>query len=217
MPLSQCQIKHGTAVVTKQNILQASSKQYDPLVTTCLITVHAKLLNQELWKKRVSWDEPLDADFNSEWCQVATDIEEAAKIVMTHRYSVMSNNQCVYLHVFGDASMKAYDVVAYLLSAEQDDFMMAKSHVSLLKDNTLPRLELRAAVMAAHLATFIVSTLHIQLRDAIVRMWSDSRYTGSPATNNSDPLLPTASKKFAPCFSLLHGDTATQLTMLQTY
>lgn len=173
--LSQRQIKHGTATVTKRNILQASSEQYDPLGWLSPITVRAKLLIQELWKKRVSWDEPLDAVFNSKWCQVATDIEEAAKIVMTRRYSVMSTNQCVYLHVFADASMKAYGAVAYLQGAEQVDFVMAKSRVSPLKDNTLPRLELRAAVMAAHLATFIVSTLHNQLRDVVVRLWSDSQ------------------------------------------
>ena len=176
--LSQCKIKQDTTTpVTKRNILQASSKQYDPLGWLSPITVRAKLLIQELWKQQVSWDEPLDKDFYNRWCQVATDIEEAAKMVMTRRYSVMYSKQCVYLHVFADASMKAYGAVAYLQSAGQVDFVMAKSRVSPLKDTTLPRLELRAAVIAAHLAEFIVSTLKIQLRDVTVRLWSDSQIT----------------------------------------
>ena len=72
-------------------------------------------------------------------------------------------DQCVNLHVFADASMKAYSAVAYLQRAEQVDFLMAKFRVSPLKDTTLPRLELRAVVTAAHLAKFIVSTLQTQL------------------------------------------------------
>ena len=176
LSLIQRQIKHdATSPVTKRSTLQASSKLYDPLGWLSPITVRAKLLIQELWRKQVSWDEPLNDDFNSKWCQIATDIEEAAKTVMTRRYSVMSMDQCVYLHVFADASMKAYGAVAYLQNAERVDFIMAKSRVSPLKDTTLPRLELRAAVTAAHLAKFIVSALQFQLSDIRVRLWSDSR------------------------------------------
>ena len=90
--------------------------------------------------------------------------------VMKRRYSVKSMDQCVNLHVFADASMKAYGAVVYLQSAEQADFIMAKSSVPPLKDTTLLRLELRAAVIAAHLAKFIVSTLQTQLRDIHVRL-----------------------------------------------
>ena len=145
--------------MTKRNILQAASKQYDPLGWLSPIVVRAKLLIQELWRKQVNWDEPLDDDFNNKWFQVAADVEQSASVVMARRYSVMSSNKSVYLHVFADASTKAYGAVAYLQSAGQVDFVMAKSRVSPLKTTTLPRLELRAAVTAAQLAEFIHSTL----------------------------------------------------------
>ena len=45
----------------------------------------------------------------------------------------------------------AYGVVAYLQSAENVAFLMAKSRVSPLKNLTMPRLELKASVTAAHL------------------------------------------------------------------
>ncbi|XP_065920288.1 uncharacterized protein [Dysidea avara] len=160
-----------------RSVLQASSKQYDPLGWLSPITVRAKLLMQELWKQQVRWDEPLEDDFIIRWSQVAADIEGVAGMVMTRRYSVMCTNQCVYLHVFADASLKAYGAVAYLQSADQVDLLMAKSRVSPLKDTTLPRLELRAAVIAAHLAKFIVSTLQSQLGEVNIRLWSDSQIT----------------------------------------
>jgi len=49
LSLTQCQIKQeATPPVTKRSILQASSKQFDPLGWLSPITVCAKLLVQEL-------------------------------------------------------------------------------------------------------------------------------------------------------------------------
>ena len=173
LSLNQCQIKQeSNSPVTKRSILQTSSKQYDPLGWLSPITIRAKLLIQELWKQQVGWDDPLNEYFSIRWSQVAADIEEGARVLMTRRYSVMSTNQCIYLHVFADASTKAYGAVAYLQSANQVDFVLAKSRVSPLKDTTLPRLELRAAVTATHLAKFIVSTLNFCVT---VKLWSDSQ------------------------------------------
>ena len=50
--------------------------------------------------------------------------------------------------------------------------MLPKSHISSTKNITLPRLELKAAVIAAHLAKFISTTLQLALE---VRLWSDSQ------------------------------------------
>jgi len=178
LALSQRQImSNGTTVITKRNILQAASKQYDPLGWLAPIVIRAKLLIQELWRKQVDWDDPLDNDFNNRWFEVATDIERAASVVMTRRYSVMHSSKSVFLHVFGDASTKAYGAVAYLQNAGNTDFVMAKSRVSPLKTTTLPRLELRAAVMAAQLAEFIQSTLQHHFNNIEVKLWSDSHIT----------------------------------------
>ena len=128
LSLSQCQILNThSSIVTKRNILQGAAKQYDPLGWLSPIVIRIKLLIQELWRKQVKWDEPLDSDFSNRWSQVAADVEEAASVVVTRRYSVMSSNRAIYLHIFADVSTKAYGAVAYLQSAECIDLMMAKS------------------------------------------------------------------------------------------
>jgi len=174
LSLSQCQITSNT-VMTKRTVLQTASKQYDPLGWLAPIVIRAKLLIQELWRKQVNWDDPFDNGFNNRWFKVATDIEQAASMVMACRYSVMSSNKSVFLHVFADAS--TYGAVAYLQNAENVDFVMAKSRVSPLKITTLPRLELRAAVIAAQLAEFVQSTFQHHFNNIDIKLWSDSQIT----------------------------------------
>jgi len=53
------------------------------------ILLWAKLLIQELWRKQVSCDEPLDDDYTNRWVQVVTDIEQAATVVIKCRYLLM--------------------------------------------------------------------------------------------------------------------------------
>ena len=64
---------------------------------------------------------------------MATDVEQAATVVMNHRYTVTLSNKSVNLHVFADASTKAYEAVPYLQSDSHVDFLMAQSQVSPLK------------------------------------------------------------------------------------
>jgi len=65
---------------------------------------------QELWHKQVSWDEPLDDDYTNRWYQVVTDVENAATVIMNHRYSVILRDKSDNLQVLADASTKACSI-----------------------------------------------------------------------------------------------------------
>lgn len=82
------------------------------------------------------------------------------------------------LHVFTDASEKAYGAVAYLQGQIKDGqetvttLVASKSRVAPIKTITLPRLELMGAVIGARLATNLLKALNMETSQ--LQMWSDS-------------------------------------------
>ena len=80
------------------------------------------------------------------------------------------------LHVFADASILAYGAVAYVVwpsaSGNEVRFVSAKARVAPLKQTTIPRLELMAALLASHLARTIYDEFKIKPKTVV--LWSDS-------------------------------------------
>ena len=79
------------------------------------------------------------------------------------------------LHVFVDASKKGYGAVAYLCSNGQASFVMSKTHVAPIKEVTLPKLELMAAVIGTRLLKFMIDTMLLIHTEIPIHMWSDSQ------------------------------------------
>ncbi|KAL9982838.1 hypothetical protein ACROYT_G004947 [Oculina patagonica] len=112
-------------------------------------TVRAKILFQELWQRGLEWDDPLD-------------------------------KSTVELHGFGDASPKAYGAAVYIrvidkLGQASSQLVMSKSRVAPIKEVSLSRLELLAAVVNARLFKFVVDTLQIKMYRVVC--WTDSIVT----------------------------------------
>ncbi|XP_064470175.1 uncharacterized protein LOC135384923 [Ornithodoros turicata] len=86
----------------------------------------------------------------------------------------------IALHMFCDASPRAYGAAAYLVTLDRDghysaDLLLAKSRVAPVKTVSLPRLELMGAVIATRLMGFLQTTLSLSTVPTV--LWTDSEIT----------------------------------------
>jgi len=163
-----------TTMTTKREILKDASKLFDPLGIASPVSVRAKLFMQKLWHLHVDWDEPLDAVVREEWTTIMDDIQKLSELALDRRYFQKEFSRAdANLHVFADASIKAYGAVAFIVSGSEVAFVMAKNRVAPLKSLTLPKLELMAAVIASRVAKFVSDAL--QLQATPMYCWGDSQ------------------------------------------
>ena len=117
------------------------------------------------------------------------------------------------VHVFGDASERAYGAVIYLRSIVDDAFTIqlisSKGRLAPIKRVTLPRLELLAALVATRLLRYFCQASNCDISKAT--LWSDSAITlawirGDP--NRWQTFVWTASRRYWNARHHLSGDTA---------
>ncbi|XP_037959288.1 uncharacterized protein LOC119688691 [Teleopsis dalmanni] len=164
-------------IITKRVVSSDLARLFDPLGLLAPVIVKAKIFIQHLWQLKLSWDEPLPTDLCTTWSTFRENLSTLENLqVARHifRGEVPSSTQ---LHIFADASEKAFGAAAYIRAILKDGriivrLLCAKSRVAPLKKQTLPRLELCAAVLAAELSARVKSDL--QEKDQPVFLWTDS-------------------------------------------
>jgi hypothetical protein len=167
--------------VTMRSIYRVLASQYDPLGYIIPYTTRAKILVQRLWDKKRDWDDTqLPEDLLRLWRLWEEELSDLEKISLPRCYSsskmdLPSSRRDI--HVFCDASEKAYGAVAYLRTENQEGqvevvFLAARSRVAPRKQQSIPRLELCAALSGAQLSKVLVTELTIPI--CSLTLWSDS-------------------------------------------
>jgi len=160
-------------LITKRELLQESSKLFDPIGIMTPVTIRAKILIQKIWTRQIEWDEPLGIELAKEWQEIAGDLDQLHQLFIHRPYFNKFDPTSIQIHAFSDASVKAYGAIVYLCSFSYTSFVVAKSRVAPLKSPTLPRLELMATVVAARLVNFVINSL--TLSNTSVHVWVDSQ------------------------------------------
>ena len=179
-----------STTVTKRTILKWSSSIFDPLGLISPVTISAKLFLQQLWQEHLEWDTELGEQLYKSWNQIASDVVQATQMPFPRQFIIFSPTTETTLHIFADASPKAYGAVAYLQQGTNSSLVMSKTRAAPLKQLSLPKLELMAAVLAARLYLFITTSLNIKCSaylwsdSQIVLFWIDSKKKLKPFVNN---------------------------------
>ena len=172
-------LKKLTKNSTKRSVLQHSASIFDPLGFLTPFTIRVKCLLQEMWERGLSWDEELPADLNQQWNSWRSELPLIHQISIPRWYGKKDEQRgkTSRLHVFCDASEKAYSAVAYLQWEEKDGKMAvslvaSKSRVAPLKKLSLPRLELMGTLIGARLGRNLINLLKMETHQ--LHMWTDS-------------------------------------------
>ena len=168
-------------IVTKRVVLSSIAKIFDPLGVLSPMFVAFKILFQDICKRDVDWDAPLDGDVLERWKSLLQDIQTISSFSIDRCYSSRLN--CVetttfQLHGFGDASDKAFGGVVYLRIQSENSvvckLVASKTRVSPLPGVTTPKLELLSALVLARLITSVHKTLGPSFNITECVCWLDS-------------------------------------------
>ncbi|XP_037301751.1 uncharacterized protein LOC119191999 [Manduca sexta] len=165
---------------TKREALKIVMSLFDPLGLVSPITVRAKQLLQEVWRRGTDWDDPIDDELSAAWVNWLTHLKQLNGVTVPRCYPGYSRARKLQLHVFTDASESAYATALYW-RAEDDDgrvtvtLLAAKAKVAPLKLTSIPRLELQAAVLGARMAASV--TQEHSRQPESTTYWTDSKTT----------------------------------------
>ncbi|GFY73199.1 integrase catalytic domain-containing protein [Trichonephila inaurata madagascariensis] len=163
--------------VTKRKILSTVHKIFDPLGFTCPVTLGPKVLLQECWKLKVSWDTELSASISKKFERWRKELSKLNKIEIP-RCLIPGRNAPGNLtfHVFCDASKIAYAACVFLRCESENSttcqLIQARCRVAPMKSLSIPRLELLACSIGARLSQSVSSDMKLENLPKI--FWSDS-------------------------------------------
>lgn len=168
----------GKRTPSKRELLSIIMSVFDPFGFLSNLMIHPKIMMQNLWRRQLSWDEPVPDDINNQWLQWREYLEKVKLFKLPRYYfsGVMCVNN-IQLHTFVDASQDAFAAVTYLRICHDDKvtvrLMSAKTRCSPIKQlMSIPRLELQAAVMDTRICPTIQNYNNLQVARRV--FWSDS-------------------------------------------
>ncbi|XP_064648538.1 uncharacterized protein LOC135500816 [Lineus longissimus] len=168
---------------SKRTVLSFTSRLFDPLGFLSPFVMLAKILFQEVWTLGLGWDEALPDEMRDRFVSWVSGIVTLQSWRIPRCFfpgtTWKESVNKLELHVFSDASMKAYGANVYVRLPDghggyKVSLVTSKGKVSPLKRVTLPRLELLGALLAARLLNFVAKALKLDLQKTVYYCWSDS-------------------------------------------
>ena len=175
--------------LTRRGLLSVVSSLYDPLGFVAPVVLSAKVILQDLCRRRLEWDDPIPDDERNRWLSWLEDLPKLEQLSVDRCLKPQGFGKVVsvQLHHFSDASQQGYGAVSYLRFLNDKDaihcsFMMGKARTAPLKTVTIPRLELSAAVVASRLDKILRKEIDIPVDESV--FWTDSTCVISYIQNN---------------------------------
>ncbi|XP_043203367.1 uncharacterized protein LOC122371257 [Amphibalanus amphitrite] len=175
---------------TKRGVVRGVARLYDPLGLLSPFSLQAKILIQRLWAGNYSWDDQLGEEESRIWKKWLSELPSTELMTVPRCFSgtEISADCTRELHIFCDASQQAFGAVAYVKTIMPDrpsicSLAMSKTRVAPLKQISIVRLELQAAVLGVRLANMILKELSVKVERVL--FWTDSTVVLQYVRNDS--------------------------------
>ncbi|XP_058448925.1 uncharacterized protein LOC131428882 [Malaya genurostris] len=166
-------------IPTKREVLKVVMSLFDPLGLLAIFLVHGKVLIQDCWAAGLAWDDPINEDLCERWRRWTKFFPSLDTLRIPRCYfrsPPTDDTSSLQLHVFVDASEVACSCVAYFRLQIRSDIQIAlvaaKTKIAPLKTLSIPKLELKAAVLGVRLLEFVQNSHSYSIKERF--LWSDS-------------------------------------------
>ena len=162
--------------MTKRSVLKVSAKIFDPLELLSLFIVKLKLLFRALCSDSINWDDTVEGEALTQW---KNEFNSLSCIRIPRCYFDSFREPVSFeLHGFSDASSQAYGAVVYFrtvytTSAISSTIVASKTCVAPVKIQTIPKMELLAALILVRLVSTVKKSLDT-LPTLTCHYWTDS-------------------------------------------
>ena len=175
----QKELRSSVPVYTRREMLSMMATVYDPLGMLGPYVIVAKMIFQDECRLNKGWDECLSPSNLIRW-QKWLDGLHVLKHFRVRRCLIPDNMPDAFeveLHHFCDSSERAYGAVSYVRVVDSAgvihcSFLVAKSRLAPIKQVTIPRLELMAAVLGVQIDCMVRSELRLSVKNST--FWTDS-------------------------------------------
>ena len=162
--------------ITQRAVLSFVASVFDPLGLFAPFTMRMRMLLKTIWAKTgQQWDQEIDIDDQTVFLTWANELNQLPSSPLRRRY-FMSQFDKVDLHIFSDASLESMCIVAYIRaltpSGTEVSFVTGKCRIAPMKQQTIPKLELQAALYSVRLRQLIEKEHDIKM-DSVTH-WTDS-------------------------------------------
>lgn len=189
------QLDNEVQSLTKKTLLSEIYKVFDPLGLCVPITIKGKLMMQAVWKEGIEWNSLVSNDLKAHYLEYRTELKELSKFEAP-RYCG-SQQHDIQIIGFCDASASAYCAAVYCRWFAEGqihcNLLCAKSKVAPLKQITIPKLELEAALLLTKLVHRVCTTMRLKLENAF--FFSDAKIVLSWLAKSPEKWQPFVSNR----------------------
>lgn len=165
----------GTRPPTKREVTSAVMSTFDPMGLIAPILVEGKKLLQDIWRTGTDWDSAIGICEQEKWATYIGKIQSLRDLRIPRCLAPEAKEG--ELHTFVDASETAYAAACYWRTRSSDgeirmNLIAGKARVAPVKNVSIPRLELQAALLGGRLASTVTSETDLLITARV--FWSDS-------------------------------------------